>query len=286
VGILGAHVSIAGGIQKAPGRGTEINAAAIQVFTANQNQWFPRQPSVSEISEFKSNMVKERPEICVSHDSYLVNLGSPDEKKLNRSRQAFLAEIDRCEACEIPYLIFHPGAHLGEGETACLRLIAESIDFCLHRRPESRVVFLLETTAGQGTNVGYKFEHLAEIIEYSGQPDRLGVCIDTQHIFAAGYDVRTKTGWEDTLDRFDNIVGLERIKTFHLNDSKKELGTRVDRHENIGKGHLTLETFWYLVNEKRFDNIPMILETPVKQEYGYAEELALLRSLIGSKTPE
>jgi len=281
VGILGAHVSIAGGIQKAPGRGTEINAAAIQVFTANQNQWFPRQPTVSEISEFKINMIKEKPEICVSHDSYLINLGSPDGEKLNRSRQAFLAEIDRCEACEIPYLIFHPGAHLGEGESACLRRIADSIDYCLDRRPESGVILLLETTAGQGTNVGYRFEHLAEIIERTGQSERLNVCVDTQHIFAAGYDVRTKSGWEDTLDRLDRTVGLDRVKTFHLNDSKKELGSRVDRHENIGKGYLTMETFRFLVNEKRFREIPMILETPVKQDYGYAEELELLRSLSG-----
>jgi deoxyribonuclease-4 len=286
VGLIGAHVSIAGGIQNAPGRGTEIDADAIQVFTANQNQWFPKQPAPEEVAGFREGMEREQPQVCVSHDSYLINLGSPDEEKLNRSRQAFLEEIDRCEACGIPYIAFHPGAHMRTGERECLERIAASIDTCLEQRPDSKVMLLLENTAGQGSNVGYRFEHLAEIIALVQSPDRLGVCFDTQHAFAAGYDLRTVAGWKDVLNHFDATLGTERIKAFHINDSKKELGSRVDRHANLGKGFLTLETFWWLVNADQFQNVPMVLETPIGKDDGYAKEIKLLKSLVGAGKPK
>ena len=286
MGLFGAHVSVAGGVENAPARGSAINADAIQIFTANQNQWAPKQPTDENTSAFRENMETERPKICITHDSYLINLGSPDTEKLNKSRNAFLEEIDRCDACKIPYLIFHPGSHLKTGEDECLARIAESIDYCLHERPDSRVNLLIENTAGQGSNVGYCFEHLHAIIDQVQKQERMGVCIDTQHSFAAGYDLRTEKGWNDTFDEFDKIVGLERIKAFHVNDSKRELGTRVDRHEKIGQGFLTMETFWCLVNDERFGEIPMVLETPVDEESEYTDELKVLRSLIGAPKPK
>ncbi|MFQ6616403.1 MAG: deoxyribonuclease IV [Fidelibacterota bacterium] len=285
MGLLGAHVSAAGGVHNAPKRGTDIGADAIQIFTANQNQWFPKQPSEEDTAQFREEMKREPPRVCVSHASYLLNMGSPENKKLTMSRSAFLAEIDRCDACGIPYFMFHPGSHMKTDEASCLACIAESIDYCLEKRPGSRVGILVENTAGQGSTVGYTFEHLAFLIEQVQYPDRVGICFDTQHAFAAGYDIRTEKGWNDTLKHFDQTVGLDRIKAVHINDSKRELGSRVDRHENVGKGLLGMETFWCLVNDDRFREIPMILETPASDPSTYAEELVLLKKLIGVKKP-
>lgn len=285
MGLLGAHVSAAGGVYKAPSRGIDISADSIQIFTANQNQWFPKQPNDKDSSRFRDEMKGDQPQMCVSHGSYLLNMGSPEDRKLAMSRKAFIAEIDRCDACDIPYIIFHPGAHMKTGENECLARIAKSINYCLDQRPDSKVNVLIENTAGQGTIVGYKFEHLISIIEQVKYQDRLGVCIDTQHSFAAGYDIRTKKGWNDTFDHFDKTVGLEWIKVFHINDSKRDLGQRVDRHENLGKGFLPMETFWCLVNDERFVELPMILETPASDASVYAEELIWLRRLIGARKP-
>lgn len=285
MGILGAHVSVAGGVQNAPERARDISANSIQIFTANQNQWFPKQPSKENCIQFKVEMENKGINVCVSHASYLLNLGSPEPKKLNMSRRAFSDELDRCDACGIPYVIFHPGAHIKTGESECLSRISESLNYVMDKRPDSKVTILLENTAGQGSVVGYSFENLIRIIEEVENKNRLGVCFDTQHAFAAGYDIRTEKGWNDTFDHFDKTVGLEWIKVFHINDSKRELGTHVDRHEKIGKGFLTMETFWCLVNDERFSNLPMILETPVTDPSEYAVELELLRSLIGAKKP-
>ncbi|MDP6457195.1 MAG: deoxyribonuclease IV [Candidatus Marinimicrobia bacterium] len=285
MGLLGAHVSVAGGVENAPGRGSAIKADAIQIFTANQNQWSPKQPMEENTAAFRANMKSERPEVCVTHDSYLINLGSPEPKKLNMSRKAFLEEIDRCDACAIPYLIFHPGSHLKTGEEECLARIAQSIDYCLDKRPESKVDLLIENTAGQGSNVGYRFEHLCSIIDWVKRPERMGVCFDTQHGFASGYDIRDEKRWNATFKEFDQVVGLEWLKSFHINDSKKELGSRVDRHEKIGQGLLTMETFWCLVNDERFSHLPMVLETPVENEMEYADELVILRNLMGVPKP-
>lgn len=285
MGILGAHVSVAGGVQNAPERARDISANSIQIFTANQNQWFPKQPSKENCTQFKVEMENKGINVCVSHASYLLNLGSPEPKKLNMSRRAFSDELDRCDACGIPYVIFHPGAHIKTGESECLSRISESLNYVMDKRPDSKVTILLENTAGQGSVVGYSFENLIRIIKEVENKNRLGVCFDTQHAFAAGYDIRTEKGWNDTFDHFDKTVGLEWIKVFHINDSKRELGTHVDRHEKIGKGFLTMETFWCLVNDERFSNLPMILETPVTDPSEYAVELELLRSLIGAKKP-
>jgi len=285
MGLLGAHVSAAGGVENAPGRGTAINADAIQIFTANQNQWFPKEPSKENSKGYREAMKKELPKMTISHASYLINMGSPEEKKLNMSRLAFLSELDRCDACGVEYVVFHPGSHMKTGEKECLSRISESLNYCLDKRPDGEVTVLIENTAGQGTNVGFRFEHLIGIIEGVEKKDRMGVCFDTQHGFASGYDIRTEKGWKETFDEFDKTVDLKWLKAFHINDSKKEFGSRVDRHESIGKGLLTMETFWCLVNDDRFTELPMLLETPVDDPSEYAVEIELLRGLVGSKKP-
>ncbi len=285
MGLLGAHVSAAGGVENAPGRGTAINADAIQIFTANQNQWFPKEPSEENSKGYREAMKKELPKMTISHASYLINMGSPEEKKLNMSRLAFLSELDRCDACGVEYVVFHPGSHMKTGEKECLSRISESLNYCLDKRPDGEVTVLIENTAGQGTNVGFRFEHLIGIIEGVEKKDRMGICFDTQHGFASGYDIRTEKGWKETFDEFDKTVDLKWLKAFHINDSKKEFGSRVDRHESIGKGLLTMETFWCLVNDDRFTELPMLLETPVDDPSEYAVEIELLRGLIGSKKP-
>ncbi len=285
MGLLGAHVSAAGGVENAPARGTAINADAIQIFTANQNQWFPKEPGEENSKEYREAMKKELPLMTISHASYLLNMGSPEEKKLNMSRRAFLSELDRCDACGVEYVVFHPGSHMKTDEKECLSRISESLNYCLDKRSDGEVTVLIENTAGQGTNVGFRFEHLIGIIEGVEKKDRMGVCFDTQHGFASGYDIRTEKGWKETFDEFDKTVDLKWLKAFHINDSKKEFGSRVDRHESIGKGLLTMETFWCLVNDDRFTELPMLLETPVDDPSEYAVEIELLRGLVGSKKP-
>ena len=285
MGLIGAHVSAAGGVENAPARGTAINADAIQIFTANQNQWFPKEPGEENSKEYRKAMKKELPQMTISHASYLLNMGSPEEKKLNMSRRAFLSELDRCDACGVDYVGFHPGSHMKTDEKECLSRISESLNYCLDKRPDGEVTVLIENTAGQGTNVGFRFEHLIGIIEGVEKKDRMGVCFDTQHGFASGYDIRTEKGWKETFDEFDKTVDLKWLKAFHINDSKKEFGSRVDRHESIGKGLLTMETFWCLVNDDRFTELPMLLETPVDDPSEYAVEIELLRGLVGSKKP-
>ena len=285
MGLIGAHVSAAGGVENAPARGTAINADAIQIFTANQNQWFPKEPGEENSKEYRKAMKKELPQMTISHASYLLNMGSPEEKKLNMSRRAFLSELDRCDACGVEYVVFHPGSHMKTDEKECLSRISESLNYCLDKRPDGEVTVLIENTAGQGTNVGFRFEHLIGIIEGVEKKDRMGVCFDTQHGFASGYDIRTEKGWKETFDEFDKTVDLKWLKAFHINDSKKEFGSRVDRHESIGKGLLTMETFWCLVNDARFTELPMLLETPVDDPSEYAVEIELLRGLVGSKKP-
>ena len=285
MGLIGAHVSAAGGVENAPARGTAINADAIQIFTANQNQWFPKEPGEENSKDYRKAMKKELPQVTISHASYLLNMGSPEEKKLNMSRRAFLSELDRCDACGVEYVVFHPGSHMKTDEKECLSRISESLNYCLDKRPDGEVTVLIENTAGQGTNVGFRFEHLIGIIEGVEKKDRMGICFDTQHGFASGYDIRTEKGWKETFDEFDKTVDLKWLKAFHINDSKKEFGSRVDRHESIGKGLLTMETFWCLVNDDRFTELPMLLETPVDDPSEYAVEIELLRGLVGSKKP-
>jgi deoxyribonuclease IV len=275
--LLGAHVSISGGVDKAPENGHTLGCQAIQVFTRNQMQWKAPPLSSEVIACFRKNLSDRRIEAVVCHDSYLINLGSPEALVLQKSRAAFAEEIERCEQLGIPYLVFHPGAHVGSGETEGIRRIAESLNEVFNDKRGTTQV-LLETTAGQGSNLGYRFEQLAEILSRVRERRRVGVCVDTCHIFAAGYDLRTRSAYEKTFKELDDVVGLKHVKAFHLNDSKKGLGSRVDRHESIGKGELGLRSFRFLVNDPRFAGLPMLLETPWSEE-AYRGDLSTLRNL-------
>ncbi len=276
---FGAHVSVAGGVDKAPARGEKLDCKSIQIFTKNQMQWEAAPLENRAIQNFRENVEKYHIDTVVTHASYLINLGSPEEEKLEKSRQAFLEEIQRCHQLNIPYLVVHPGAHMGSGESEALDTIAESVNWAHAETEGSAVMTLLENTAGQGTNVCYDFGHLKTIIENVKDQSRIGVCLDTSHLFAAGYDLRTENAYNQSWEKFERAVGFEWLKVFHLNDSKKELGTRVDRHDNLGKGHLGLEPFRFLLNDERFFGIPMILETPGGDKW-YAKNLKVMRELV------
>ncbi len=276
--LVGAHVSIAKGVYLAPGRGEEIGANAIQIFSKNQSQWVGKPISQEDADKFKKAWQESTIEAVVIHDSYLINLGSPDEALLEKSRAAFLDEMDRAELLGVPNLVFHPGSYLKETEEFGLNKIIESLNVVLKKRPNAKVRLLLETTAGQGTNLGYTFEQLAAIREGVEQKERTGICLDTAHIFAAGYDIRTRDAYEATMDKFQNVLGLENLFVIHTNDSKKPLGSRVDRHENIGKGLIGLDAFRFLVTDPRLENIPKILETPGGTE-AFKEDIRTLKAL-------
>jgi len=279
---LGCHVSIENSLEKAPERGRELGCDAIQIFTSNQMQW-KGVPVADETAEkFLNYQAKHKIAMVIAHDSYLVNLASPEPVKLAMSRKAFIEEIRRSQALKIPYIVFHPGSHMGAGVDFALRKIAESLDYAIEKTPDCRPMFLLETTAGQGTNVGNAFEELRQIIDFSAHPERLGVCFDTCHAYAAGYDLVSPAKYDETFARFDDVIGLSRLKCFHLNDSKKPLGSRVDRHANLGDGFLGWEVFYRLINDDRFGNLPMILETPGGDE-NFAKEIASLKKALEKK---
>jgi deoxyribonuclease-4 len=277
--LVGAHVSISGGLYQALERGEKIGCNAIQIFTKNQVQWKAKPLSNDDVDRFFQSLTKSPIVSVVAHDSYLINLGSPDHLGLEKSRLAFLEEIDRAELLKIPFLIFHPGSHKGAGEQFGLRLIAESLNFVHHQRPHHRVKLLLETTSGQGSNLGYSFEQLKQIIDMVEQSWRVGVCLDTCHIFAAGYDIRTRSTYEATMEKFDRVIGLDRLGAIHLNDSKKALGSRIDRHERIGEGQIGLDGFRFIMNDARLIKIPKILEIPGDLQI-FKLNLELLKSLI------
>lgn len=277
---IGAHVSAAGGVENAPLRADEIGARAFALFTKNQRQWEGPPLSEENIEGFKKNC-KElgySMDQVMPHDSYLINLGHPEKEKLQKSRDAFLDEVQRCEQLGIKLLNFHPGSHLNKhSPDECLKTIAESINWALDET--EGVTAVIENTAGQGTNMGFKFEQLAEIIDQVEDKSRVGVCIDTCHVFAAGYDISTGDGFRKTFQEFEQTVGFNFLKGMHLNDSKRELGSRVDRHESIGDGEIGLEGFRQIMQDKRFDNIPMILETPNTERW--PEEIRILYALTG-----
>lgn len=279
IGLIGAHVSIAGGLEYAIPKGEQIGCTAIQIFTKNQVQWYTKPLSNHTVEQYQQALINSSIQSVIAHDSYLINLGSPEENLLEKSRQAFLDEMDRAEKLEISAVIFHPGAHKNAGEDVGLKLIADSINYCCKQRPNYKLKLLLETTAGQGTNLGYTFEQLKWIIDRAKQPDRVGVCLDTCHIFAAGYDIRDKSSYEKTIEKFNKVIGLQKLQAIHLNDSKKELGSRVDRHENIGQGQIGLEGFRLLMNDARLINIPKVLETPGDINK-FKDNLDLLKSMI------
>ncbi len=259
---LGAHMSISGGIFNAPERGVKVGCGVIQVFTQNSNQWRGKPVTDSDAALFKERWQESGLHEIVSHDIYLVNLGAPAGEVRDKSLAGFREEMVRCARLGIGKIVMHPGAHTGDGEETGLARITEAFDQLFTAVPAYTGKILLETTAGQGSNVGYRFEQLRAIIDGSAFPDRFGVCLDTCHIFAAGYDITPEKGYQRTFDEFDRIIGLERLQAFHVNDSKKGLDCRVDRHEHIGQGAMGLTPFRLLMNDPRFVNIPKFLETP------------------------
>jgi deoxyribonuclease-4 len=279
--LLGAHMSIAGGVFNAPIAGKKATCDTVQIFTKSSNQWKAKPLTDEEIARFFEEQKNTGVTVACAHDSYLINLGSPDKELYKKSSEAFEIEYERCDMLKIPSLVMHPGSHLGDGEEAGLKRIADAFNRLFEKHPANKTVVCLETTAGQGTNLGYRFEQLAQIIDWVEDKPRIGICLDTCHIFAAGYPIQTEKDYKATMKEFDTILGLERLKAVHLNDSKKVFGSKVDRHEHIGKGEMGLEPFRFLLNDKRLSKIPKILETPKGEELlEDIENLKVLRSLI------
>lgn len=275
---IGAHVSASGGIENAPLNAQAIGAKAFALFTRNQRQWKSSPLTKKSISLFKERCQEFGYEAkhILPHDSYLINLGHPEPEGLQKSREAFLDEMQRCEQLELDRLNFHPGSHLNQlSVDDCLARIAESINWTLEQT--TGVCAVIENTAGQGTNLGYTFEQIAAIIDKVEDKSRVGVCIDTAHTLAAGYDIKTEQGFTETFRYFDEVIGFSYLRGMHINDSKKDLATRVDRHDSIGKGVMGLTTFTMLMQDPRFDDIPLILETP--DESIWAEEISYLYTL-------
>lgn len=276
---IGAHVSAEGGVENAPVNAHLIGANAFALFTKNQKRWEAPPLSKKSIELFKENCVKFNilPEHILPHDSYLINLGHPESEGLQKSRTAFLDEMNRCEQLGLVFLNFHPGSHLNKMSLDdCLKTISESINIALDKT--SGVTAVIENTAGQGTNVGFSFVHLAQIIDKVEDKSRVGVCLDTCHSYSAGYDLKSDDGYQKTFLEFDKIVGSHYLKAIHLNDTKKEYGSRVDRHDSIGKGFLDIDFFKRFINDPRFDNMPIIMETP--DDSIWKQEIELLRSFI------
>lgn len=275
---IGAHVSASGGVENAPLNANAIGAKAFALFTRNQRQWKSSPLTKKSISLFKERCEEFGYEAkhILPHDSYLINLGHPDPDGLQKSRDAFLDEMQRCEQLGLDRLNFHPGSHLNELPVDdCLARIAESINRTLEQT--AGVCAVIENTAGQGTNLGYTFEQIAAIIDRVEDKTRVGVCIDTAHTLAAGYDIKTEQGFTETFRHFDEVIGFSYLRGMHINDSKKDLATRVDRHDSIGKGVMGMTTFKMLMADPRFDDIPLILETP--DESIWAEEISYLYTL-------
>jgi deoxyribonuclease IV len=273
--LIGAHTSAAGGAFNALLEGKKIGATTIQLFTANQKRWEGKALSDEDVKAWKKTLAETGLKKIMSHDSYLINLGCPNEETLHKSRTAFREELIRCHQLGIDFLNFHPGAALQESPEKCLDLIVESLNELEPLAAKGHTRLILETTAGQGSAVGWRFEELAYIIERVKVP--IGVCIDTCHIFVAGYDIRTPEGWNQTLGEFDRHIGLKHLYAFHINDSQKELGSRVDRHADLGQGKIGLESFKFLMHDKRTRELPKYLETPGGLET-WVKEIALLRS--------
>ncbi|MFO7545252.1 MAG: deoxyribonuclease IV [Trueperaceae bacterium] len=281
--LLGAHVSTAGGVAKAFERGAEIGCDALQIFVKSPSQWRGKALSDADVSSFQSAHA-ERPQPVVAHAAYLINLGSPNEDVLEKSRAGLADELLRCDRLGVSGLVLHPGAHLGTGAEEGIDRIARALDevlvTVLESAPELATRVLLENTAGQGSTIGARFEEIAAIRARLDAPERVGVCLDSCHAFAAGYDLTSEDGYEEALSAFDEAIGLERLACIHLNDSKHPLGSRKDRHENIGQGAIGTEFFARVTHDARFEAMPMILETPLgDDEGGHERDLNVLRSL-------
>ncbi len=277
---VGAHVSTAGGVQNAPSNAASIGANAFALFLKNQRRWFEKTIPSQKVEAFKRNLLRLgfSADKVLPHAGYLINLCSPDKEKAEKSYLALKDEVERAHLLGLKYVNFHPGAHLGKySEKEALKIVADRVNRIIEETEE--VVLVLETTAGQGSNLGYRFEHLAEIIEMVEDKSRIGVCVDTCHIFAAGYDISTERGYTKTFDLFEEVIGFEYLKGVHLNDSKTPLGSRKDRHAPLGEGYIGLTPFRLMVNDERFRNVPLILETPEPDRW--SEEIRLLRSFVG-----
>jgi len=291
---VGAHVSASGGVENAPLNAMKIGAKAFALFTKNQRQWVAKPLTQESIDAFKANLEKSGilPKHVLPHDSYLINLGHPEVEKLEKSREAFIDELQRCAQLGLDKLNFHPGSHLVkipkrdphyteklmEAELHCLDVIAESMNLAIEATKGSDVKLVIENTAGQGSNLGYKFEHLAHLIDRVEDKSRVGVCLDTCHTFTAGYDLRTREAYDETMDTFGRIVGFEYLMGMHINDSKPPLGSKVDRHQSLGLGEIGWDAFRFIMNDPRMDDIPLILET-INEEI-WPEEIKALYDLV------
>ena len=279
--LLGAHMSIGGGLHRAIERGRSIDCTAVQIFVKNNMQWFARPLERGEIKAFLDHAQRKELPSAFAHANYLINLAATNPQFHANSMRALSEELIRADQLELPFLVMHPGAHLGAGEEAGLEKIISSLDAIWTVIPKVKTKIALETTAGQGSCLGEKFEHLAAIMENVRQPERLCVCLDTAHVFAAGYDIGSEGGVKKTFREFDRVIGLERLAAIHLNDSKTERGSRVDRHEHIGKGKIGLDAFRFIMRDRRFRKIPKVLETPKGKELKEdVENLKTLRGLI------
>jgi len=281
--ILGAHMSIAGGYYRAVERAHEAGCDCVQLFTKNNNQWRAKEISADDVQRFQAALKQQKISHPIAHDSYLINLASPDDALWKRSIDAFIEELQRAELLGIPYVVAHPGSYTTSSEAAGIQRVIQALDEVHAQTPSLSARGLLETTAGQGTNLGWKFEHLAAMLDGVRDTDRLGVCFDTCHVHAAGYAMRTKKQYQTTIKAFNALIGVKRLKAFHLNDSKRERGSRVDRHAHIGQGTMGIAPFRHLLADRRFRRVPMYLETPKSDADGREMDkinLARLRKLI------
>jgi len=276
--LVGAHISIVGGLHKAIKRGEEIGCAAIQIFTKSARSWLAKKITSEEVDLFKKAWKSSAVSLVIVHAGYLINIGSCKKSFERKSVKSLLEELQRCELLGIPYLVLHPGAYVGWKEEECIAQIAKNLDEVLEK-VNGKSKILLETMAGQGTNVGYTFEQLKKIRKLCKNKRRVGICFDTCHTFAAGYDISTPKGYKETMEHFDKVLGVGLLKVIHVNGSKRELESRKDRHENLGKGEIPLKTFELIMNDKRFFNVPKILETPIGREV-YEKEIKTLKKMV------
>lgn len=287
--LFGAHMSIAGGCHKALRAAQQHGCQTVQLFTKSSNQWKAKELTDADVALFQETLQQTGLKYPTAHASYLINLASPDEALYRKSIEAFVEELRRAERLGLSYLVMHPGSHVGSGEETGLARVAKALDEVHQRCAGYRVQVLLETTAGQGDSLGHRFEQLAAILEQLAEPERVGICLDTCHVFAAGYALAPEPEYQAAFAEFDRLLGLHRLKVFHVNDSKKDRGSRIDRHTHIGRGFLGLEPFRLLVNDRRFQHTPMILETP--KEEGENDDmdstnLAVLRGLVSEQSEE
>jgi deoxyribonuclease-4 len=282
--LFGAHESIAGGVFNAVYRGRQATCDTVQIFNKSNNQWSAKKLEPDEVERFFKAIEETEVTVACSHTSYLINIASPDKALNEKSYGSLKEEMQRCELLRIPNLVMHPGSHVGSGEQTGLDVVARNLNRLFDELPDNHVTMCLEATAGQGTNLGYSFEQLAYLIDSVDDKEHMGVCLDSCHIFAAGYPLVDPKEYKKTIKTFDDIIGLDRLRVFHLNDSKKEFGSKRDRHEHIGKGYIGLEGFRNIVNDKKLKKVPFILETPKGEDLKEdIENLKVLRGLVKRK---